>query len=364
MNGVSLFANVGIAETYINKHDINIVVANELLEKRVKFYKESHPDCNMIEGDITDKAIFQTILSEAREQKCDFLLATPPCQGMSVAGKMQKDDPRNSLIKYVIEFIKLIQPKYILIENVPGILKTFVEVDDKKVKVVDYIKDELELLGYFINYEVVDTADYNTPQTRKRAIFLISKNGKWDFPEKNKKITVKEAIGELPSLESDEKSSIKYHCAKKHNDRHILWLKHTPTGKTALNNKIYFPQKENGDKIKGYSTTYKRIEWDKPAPTITMANGSVSSQNNVHPGRLKDDGTYSDARVLTLKEIFILTGLPDDWQPPHWASDNLIRQVIGEGVPPKLIDNLLKTIPQNNVIFEKENLGGLLEATR
>ena len=79
-----------------------------------------------------------------------------------------------------------------------------------------------------------------------------------------------------------------------------------------------------------------------------MANGSISSQNNVHPGRLKSDGTYSDARVLSLKEIFILTGLPEDWHPPKWASENLIRQVTGEGIPPKLIDRLLTTITQKN----------------
>ena len=83
---------------------------------------------------------------------------------------------------------------------------------------------------------------------------------------------------------------------------------------------------------------------DKPAPTITMANGSISSQNNVHPGRLLSDGTYSDARVLTLKELFILTGLPDDWEPPEWASENLTRQVIGEAVPPKLLYEILKQL--------------------
>ena len=347
MNGVSLFANVGIAETYINNHNINIVVANELLEKRVNFYKEHHKNCNMIQGDITDKNIFDKILNEAKKQNCQFLIATPPCQGMSVAGKMNEDDPRNSLIKFVIEFIKELKPLNIIIENVIGILKTYIYYNNEKIKVIDYINNELKPLNYFINYSIVDTADYETPQTRKRAIFLISKIAKWEFPPKKNKITVREAIGYLPSLESGEKSSIKYHNAKIHNDRHILWLKHTPTGKTALENKIYYPQKECGTKIKGYSTTYKRIEWDKPAPTITMANGSISSQNNVHCGRLKDDGTYSDARVLTLKEIFILTGLPDDWQPPIWASENLIRQVIGEGIPPKLIDNLLKTIPKD-----------------
>jgi DNA (cytosine-5)-methyltransferase 1 len=300
----------------------------------------------MVQGDITDKDIYNRVLSKAKKDQCDFLIATPPCQGMSVAGKMAKDDPRNSLIMYVVEFIKELQPTHIMIENVPGILKTFLSVDGKKTKVIDYIQDELAPLGYIINPVVVDTADFGTPQSRKRAIFLISKNGKWDLPKKEKKITVREAIEHLPTLESEDRSKIEYHYAKKHNDRHIEVLKHTPTGKTALQNEIHYPKKENGDRIKGYATTYKRIDWDKPAPTITMANGSVSSQNNVHPGRLKEDGTYSDARVLTLKEIFMLTGLPDDWHPPKWASENLIRQVIGEGVPPKLVDRLLKTLPR------------------
>ena len=49
------------------------------------------------------------------------------------------------------------------------------------------------------------------------------------------------------------------------------------------------------------------MHWDKPAPTITMKNGSISSQNNVHPGRLLPNGTYSDARVLTVAELSILT---------------------------------------------------------
>ena len=348
LRGVSLFANVGIAETYIDKNDIQITVANELLEKRAEFYQENHKHCDMVQGDITDKDIYNRVLSKAKKDQCDFLIATPPCQGMSVAGKMAKDDPRNSLIMYVVEFIKELQPTHIMIENVPGILKTFLSVDGEKTKVVDYIQDELARLGYIINPVVVDTADFGTPQSRKRAIFLISKNGKWDLPKKEKKITVREAIEHLPTLESEDRSKIEYHYAKKHNDRHIEVLKHTPTGKTALQNKIHYPKKENGDRIKGYATTYKRIDWDKPAPTITMANGSVSSQNNVHPGRLKEDGTYSDARVLTLKEIFMLTGLPDDWHPPKWASENLIRQVIGEGVPPKLVDRLLRTLPKES----------------
>ena len=164
--------------------------------------------------------------------------------------------------------------------------------------------------------------------------------------EKQPLITVRAAIGNLPSLESNQKSDLKFHYAPKHCDNHILWMKHTPTGKTAFNNEIYFPQKADGTRIKGFATTYKRMDWDKPAPTVTMCNGAISSQNNVHPGRMLPDGTYSDARVLTLLELFRIMGLPDDWNVPEWASDNLIRKVIGEGIPPHLIEAIISTMPR------------------
>ena len=346
VNGVSLFANVGIAETYIKNHDIKIVVANELLKKRAAFHQEMHPKCHMVCGDITDKKIYNEIVKTAKKKKCDFLIATPPCQGMSIACKMAENDPRNSLIKFVVKMIQEIEPTNALIENVQGVMKTSILVNGVATKIVDFVNAELTPLGYFINPVIVNAADYATPQSRRRAIFLISKISEWKLPKKMKKITVKEAIEHLPSLESGEMSSIKYHNAKKHNDRHIFALKHTPSGKSALHNKVHYPKKTDGTKVKGFATTYKRMAWDKPAPTITMANGSISSQNNVHPGKQNEDGTYSNARVLTLKEIFILSGLPDNWTPPEWAKENMIREVIGEGVPPKLIDSLLSTIPK------------------
>jgi len=268
------------------------------------------------------------------------------CQGISQAGKMKEDDPRNKLIIKVVEAIHAIKPKYFLIENVQRMPDTYIIVNNEKIKIRDFLKNELSD-EYNINIDILNAKDFGTPQNRKRSFVIGSiKNEKeWKFPTKKQaEITVREAIGHLPSLEAGDISLVPYHYAKAHNKRHKLWMTHTPTGKTSFLNKVHYPKKENGERIKGFATTYKRIEWDKPAPTITMANGSISSQNNVHPGRKKDDGTYSDARVLTLKEIFILTGLPDNWSPPEFASENMIRQVIGEGVPPKLIEAILKTI--------------------
>jgi DNA (cytosine-5)-methyltransferase 1 len=140
---------------------------------------------------------------------------------------------------------------------------------------------------------------------------------------------------------------------KVHNERHIEWISNTPTGKSAFDNKVHYPQTVDKDtgllrRIKGFKTTYKRMDWDRPAPTVTMMNGSINSQNNCHPGTEKEDGTYTDARVLTIKELLAIVGLPLDWVDhlEHTQKrENFLRKVIGECFPPKMALNIVKAIP-------------------
>ncbi len=265
------------------------------------------------------------------------------CQGFSLAGKQEADDPRNTLILKVIESIELLSPKYVIIENVPQMLKAYINYRGKSVKIMDLIQKRLGK-NYTISSQVLDAADYGTPQHRKRAFVLLVKGKEtWPLPAKQKHITVREAIGHLPSLESGESSDIPLHVSKVHNPNHVLWMKHTPSGQTAHDNKVYYPQKDNRP-IKGFRSTYQRLHWDRPATTITMNNGDVGSQSNVHPGRDNGDGTYSDARVFTLHELLILSGIPLDWKIPPWANERLIRQVIGEMVAPKMIETLVKEL--------------------
>ncbi len=347
MKATSLFSNVGISELFFKKHGVEVRVANELLLERANFYRSVFPSTNMIVGDITEKEIFNKIVAQSIEENIELLIATPPCQGMSIAGKQKSNDQRNKLIIPVVDFIKKVKPRHVIIENVPSLLKFSIEVNGELKKIINYVEDELKPLGYRVLADVLDSADYGTPQHRKRAILILTLSENVGFPKKSKNfITVRDAIGNLDSLESGEKSTTKWHYAKKHNDRHVLWMKNTPTGKTAHDNKKNYPQID-GRRIKGYKTTYKRIEWDKPSPTITMANGSISSQNNVHPGRMLKDGTYSDARTLTILELMRLMGIPDNWKIPDWASDNLIRKVIGEGFPPKFSESIIKEIIKN-----------------
>ena len=263
-----------------------------------------------------------------------------------MAGKMDPDDIRNTLILKVIEAIKKLDPDYAIVENVVQMLKTGIIFEGEPIKILDLIHQELGD-KYNIKSQVMDAADFETPQYRKRAIILLSKKEfkEWKLPKKHPHITVREVIGDLPSLEAGQKSAIPLHEGKKHNNNHILWMKHTPTGETAHHNEVNYPQKD-GRPIKGFMSTYKRMGWDRPAPTVTMANGSISSQNNVHPGTLQNDGTYSDARVLSILEIMRISGIPTNWAIPSWASENLIRHVVGEMVPPKLIYHIVKNMPK------------------
>ncbi|WP_180951660.1 DNA cytosine methyltransferase, partial [Spiroplasma melliferum] len=287
MRGLSLFSNVGIAELYLKKLNIDIRVASELKEDRARFYKHIYPDTNVIIGDIKNKNIFEQIIAKSKEEKIDFILATPPCQGMSNAGKGDWKDQRNLLVKYVIDAMLVLKPKYVLLENVPNFLNTKIYIDGENQKITNYITNKLHA-KYFFDQNVVNAADYGVPQIRKRAIILFSRKDvkKVGIPliKEKKWVTVRDAIGSLPSLEpiirkennnkpNDYSNFYKWHFSPTHCMRHIEIMKHTPTGKSAFENiDKYMPRKENGDLIKGFLTTYKRIEWDLPAPTITMAN--------------------------------------------------------------------------------------------
>lgn len=369
MYGMSLFSNVGLAETFLKECGIDIVIANEIIENRARFYKHLYPSCNMIVGDITNKEVFNSIVEESKKYNIDFIIATPPCQGMSIAGLMDPYDERNSLVKYAIDMIDVVKPKYVLLENVVQQLTTPISYKNKEMLIPDYIYERIGNLYNFNKEKIINAADYGVPQRRERAIILMVRkdvNKTWEFPQKDsKRINLEEAFKGIPDLwpiirEKEYKDvlpkntieSLTYH--KWHKPpiqcwRNTICMLYTPTGNTAFDNEYYYPRKKDGTKIKGYDTTYHRMFWDKPAPTITKYNGVVGSQNNVHPGRpwKKDengDMMYTNPRVLTIYELMIASSLPSNWNIPEWASDELIRHVIGEGIPPLLIKRIVMNL--------------------
>lgn len=335
IKGASLFSSAGIAELYLKECGIDIKVASELLQKRCDLHKFLYPECDITPGDITNESVFKTVNEKIHKNECKFLLATPPCQGMSSLGKKEySTDKRNYLVFYALDIIDDNDFDYILIENVPKFLKLYFPFNGELKKLVDICNIKYSE-KYNIDSFVLNAKDYGVPQSRPRGFIRIWKKGlKWNEPKTKPEITLKECIGELPSLEPGQDSGIKWHFAKGHNEREVLAMRHTPEGKSALKNPVFYPKKPNGEPIKGFHNTYKRMKWNEPSPARAMNSGNLGGHNNAHPGRLLDDGTYSDPRVLTLRELFIVSSINPDWNLPQWATDNFIRQVIGEAIPP------------------------------
>lgn len=361
--GLSLFSNAGIGDCGVENAGVRIMVANELLKERCDTYSLNHPHTLLINGDINEitDMDYDNFQESYFEDGLFLLVSTPPCQGVSIAGRMNKFDIRNQLIKPTVNAIKKLKPLWVWIENVPTYRQAtipdtvnIVEDNDtyNRINILDFIERELQPFGYKMKAEIVNAMDYGVPQSRRRLIVILTRSDKEiTFPEPthgNKKgllpyRTVRDVIGDLEPLKSGEKSRYdKYHFARKHPERHVRWMEATPEGQTALDNKNiedipHMIDKVSGElrPIKGYKTTYKRIWWDKPSPTVTMASGNISSQNNVHP---------RDSRALTIREVMLLQTMPDTFEFPEHITEGQMREMIGEAVPSLLAEVITKHI--------------------
>ena len=369
MKALSLFANVGVAETYLADIGLDVVVANELEEKRAKFYSHLYPKCDMVCGDITNEDVYKEIISKSKARNVEFILATPPCQGMSIAGHNSPYDERNSLVKYAVDAIIDLKPKYVFMENVPQQLDTPIEYMGTEILIPEYLEKRLGKLYNFNKNKITNAMYYGVPQMRRRCVILLVRNDidyVWEFPEpENEIVTLEQAFKGIPDLwpEIREKeyrkvlpknteealSFHKWHKPPTHVWRNVECMLHTSAGNTAFDNPFYYPKKKDGNKVKGYDTTYHRLFWDKPSSTITKWNGIMGSQNNVHPGRFwknDDNGEpmYTNPRVFTIYELLIVSSLPTNWDIPDWADNQLIRFVIGEGVPPLMVKKIISGV--------------------
>lgn len=167
---VDLFAGAGgLTHGFSNEH-FKVLFGVEWDKYAARTYAANyeHP---MLNEDITK--LDATALREQYGQ-ADVVIGGPPCQGFSMAGKRNSNDPRNSLFMEYLRFVRAFEPKYFVMENVPGILtmKT-----SEGVLVVDILRSEVEKIGYHLKWKILLACDYGVPQKRRRVIFLGWKDG-------------------------------------------------------------------------------------------------------------------------------------------------------------------------------------------
>jgi DNA (cytosine-5)-methyltransferase 1 len=399
-----LFSSAGIGELGLEAAGIDILLANELLPERVDLYRENFQDTEVIQGDIWQlkEEIIKRTKKLLGDDELFLIYATPPCQGMSTngtgklkaeieSGRRELEEPRNRLIIPTLEIIRALKPRFVLLENVPQMTNTAIRNEEDETELIlDFVRRRMPK-GYKGSAEVLSSQDYGIPQRRKRLITIytrdeiaqteLAKSGSFFCPTmKSTPITLRQAIGHLPALDSrlGKNSAPEFHPQHRvpiMKDLKYWWVSHTPQGDTAFNNQCInkkckstqtpghqeaqvngkwvslnqaplhcitcgdlLPrpsvQAKDGSirPLKGFHSAYRRMRWDEPSRTLTQNFIYEASDNKIHP---------EQNRVLSIFEAMIIQSIAEyqfkfeiDGRDIGIAK---IAEVIGESVPPRLI---------------------------
>lgn len=164
LKGISLFTGAGGMDVGFANANIQIVVANELVSYACDTYAANHPDTKLLRGDIN------TYLDTFSVGDADIIFGGPPCQGFSVAGKMNPEDERSQLIWTFLDVVKRVQPQIFVMENVKalGVLEKWKHIRE------NYL-EQARNMGYCCNYYLLNAADFGVSQNRERVFFIGSK---------------------------------------------------------------------------------------------------------------------------------------------------------------------------------------------
>jgi DNA (cytosine-5)-methyltransferase 1 len=181
LTAIDLFCGAGGLSEGLTQAGFNIVFASDINQKYISTYKQNHPDTLVFGEDI--RSLSNSLLESLVKMKpgqLDLLAGGPPCQGFSINAPLRSEnDHRNHLFWEFIRIAEFLCPKFILIENVPGI------VSYENGKVVNDIVTTLKKIGYKVNYKILLAAHYGVPQTRWRTFFLGTRLSQCNclFPE-------------------------------------------------------------------------------------------------------------------------------------------------------------------------------------
>lgn len=367
---ISLFSCAGVGCYGFKKAGFECIATNELIERRLNVQKfnnkckyESGYICDDITTDETKNKIFAEIKKWEKmgNDRVDVLVATPPCQGMSVANhkKAENEIVRNSLVVESIHLIQKVNPRFFIFENVAAFMKTGCTAPDGTIKTIgDVIYEELSN-NYIIASRILNFKNYGSNSSRTRTVVIGVSREMSEYvspielyPAYVEEMTLRQVIGNMSKLEWGGicKTDF-YHAFRTYPEEMRCWIHDLKEGESAFENKdelkrphkvvdgkIVPNKQKNGDK-------YTRQYWDKVAPCIHTRNDQLASQNTVHP---------AEDRVFSIRELMKIMTIPSDFK---WVDKSLeelnalpekskrallkkeeikIRQSIGEAVPTEI----------------------------
>jgi len=343
MRVLDLFAGAGGFSLGFEQSGCEVIGAVEIDQWASETFKFNHPNAVVYNKDIS-KLSDKEILDVFGDKKPNLIIGGPPCQGFSIANKSNGDpkDPRNSLFEHFVRCGRIFSPDFMIMENVPNLLKATTK---SKEKVIDIIIRELEALGYFVYHSILSATDYGVPQIRRR-LFIIASKKKLDKPfpnpthtiEKNdlfqkdlkKTPTLWDAISDLPVIEAREGAEemgytinpqnsfqielrnnskrLFNHKAMKHSKRMVERFKSMVSGQSVSDVPEHLkPFKRNSNGViseKVYDQNNRRMFGDRPCHTIPASFYA----NFVHPFSDRNFTAREGARIQTFPDDFIFKG--------------------------------------------------------
>jgi len=286
LNFIDLFSGAGGLSCGMVMAGYTPIGSVEIMEQAVSTYRHNFVEKkgfkeNVETRDIRDEKVKNELYKSVKDKEVDVIVGGFPCQGFSMAGNRIVTDDRNTLYLDMLEIVNHLKPKVVVMENVPGLRSML------GGKVEEKIINDFESIGYKINVAVLNAADYYTPQTRRRVIFIGNRIGKTNYHPKpllqeKDYITTKEAISDLMDKGPDAS------------------FNHIPTRHSEEMKKRLLAVKEGESLYKNYSDSWKKCPWNKPSCTVKENHGAV----NIHPKL---------PRVLTVRELARLQSFPDDF---------------------------------------------------
>ena len=320
---IELFAGCGGLSTGLTQAGFRILSAVEINEVAARTYRANHRDVHLHVQDVC-KITASSLLKEngLRVGQLDLLAGCSPCQGFSRLrkGESGRNDPRNKLVFEYLRLVRGLRPKTILMENVPGIITT-----EYGNEIFDLVKEELEQLGYTVDYKVINVADYGVPQFRKRFVLLGSRyrrhpiklpvethtspndrNPAGKLPWR----TVRQAFQNIAPLENGQVDpNNPLHVCSANGDlnmQRIQAVPHNGGSRSSFPDNLVLECHRRYPN--GYRDVYGRMSWDKPSPTLTGGCTNITRGRFVHPDQDRGISLLEAARLQTFPDGYVFCG--------------------------------------------------------
>lgn len=335
---IDLFAGCGGLSLGFIKQGFDVVAGIDSWKDSIETFEHNHPGSK---GILMDLGNFDVKELQKTIGHIDVVIGGPPCQGFSISGKRNPNDPRNKLYTGFVKIVAQLKPKAFVLENVPNL----VSMAGGAIK--DQIISDFNKLGYQVKFKVLLASDYGVPQNRKRVVFvgILGKNN-FEFPEgifskKNAKVTTEQALSDLPEnsvndgIENKNIPASPYQIAMRGKSSLIFNHQITNHDKRTIETIALVPDGENYKALPPHlqQTRKVHIAWTRynsSKPSLTIDTGH---RHHFH---------YKFNRIPTVRESARLQSFPDDFV--FKGSKTSQYKQVGNAVPPLMAEQIAKAL--------------------